>query len=96
MTLFDELRAKRDIILQTAEDCGLTNVRVFGSVARGEETADSDLDILVNVKDASDPLAFVDFQESLANMTHRHVDLVFESGLYHRLRADVLKEATPL
>jgi uncharacterized protein len=45
----DELRAHREEILQLGERFGVHNIRVFGSVARGEARADSDLDLLVDV-----------------------------------------------
>lgn len=96
MALLDDLRARRGEILALATRCGLSDVRVFGSVARGEETADSDIDMLVNVADASDPLAFVDFQDGVSLAFHRKVDVVFERGLYRMLRERILHEATPL
>ena len=93
---FDMLKARREEILALAKQCGLKDVRVFGSVARGDEMPDSDVDLLVNVADAGDPLAFVDFQESVSRLLSRKVDLVFESGLYHMLRDPILSEAKPL
>lgn len=95
MTLLDELHAKRDIILKIAEECGLTNVRVFGSVARGEETAESDIDMLVDYVPGSEKaLEVFDFPTKLENIFHRRIDMVFESGLYHLMRPRVLNEAT--
>ncbi|MCL4255745.1 MAG: nucleotidyltransferase domain-containing protein [Anaerolineae bacterium] len=68
MTLAD-LRAKRDDILRLAEARGVYNVRVFGSVARGEATADSDVDLLVSAKSHLDMFDLVglwlDLQELL-------------------------------
>ena len=45
----DEVRAHRDVIMRLGEPFGVRNIRVFGSVARGEATPDSDLDLLVDV-----------------------------------------------
>lgn len=95
-TAFDLLKSKREEILALAASKGLSNVRVFGSVARGDETAESDVDLLVSVMDASDPLAFVDFQEGATKLLSRKVDIVFESGLYHAMRETVLREARAL
>lgn len=68
ITLAD-LRAKRDDILRLAEARGVYNVRVFGSVARGEATADSDVDLLVSAKSHLDMFDLVglwlDLQELL-------------------------------
>lgn len=84
------------MILASAARHGLKDVRVFGSVARGEETDSSDIDLLVNVNRADDPLAFVDFQEEISALFSRKVDVVFERGLYHLLRPRVLQECKPL
>jgi hypothetical protein len=46
----DEVRAHRDAITQLGVRFGMRNIRVFGSVARGEATPDSDLDLLVDVE----------------------------------------------
>ena len=96
MSVLGEITRNRDAIVALGAQCGLSDIRVFGSVARGEETSDSDVDVLVNVADASDPLAFVDFQEALSEMLSRKVDLVFERGLYPLLRERILAEAKDL
>jgi predicted nucleotidyltransferase len=93
---YEFLKLKSDLLLAMAAKSGLTDVRVFGSVARGDDTPESDIDLLVNVADASDPLAFVDFQMEAEKLLSRKVDLVFESGLYHAMRESVLREARPL
>jgi predicted nucleotidyltransferase len=93
---YDMLRSRREEILALAASKGLKDLRVFGSVARGEDTPESDIDLLVNVADASDPFAFIDFQEDLSRLFSRKIDLVFESGLYHMLRNRILGEAKPI
>lgn len=97
MTLLDELRKNREKILALAEACGLKDVRVFGSVARGEEREDSDIDLLVTYIPASGKGwdAF-GFPEEVEKIVGHKVDMVFESGLYHMMRDQVLKEAKPL
>jgi predicted nucleotidyltransferase len=93
---YDRLKERRLEILDLAVRSGLSNIRVFGSVARGEENEDSDIDLLVNVEKTNDPFAFIDFQNDLSKMFSRKVDIVFESGLYHALREHVLNEAKPV
>lgn len=97
MALLDEIRAKRDIILKVADECGLTNIRVFGSVARGEETPDSDIDFLVDVN-PNDVKGFetFGFPDELEEVFGRKIDMVFASGLYHVIRDRVLNEAKPI
>ena len=93
---YDILKQNRTEILALAARKGLSDVRVFGSVARGEETEDSDIDILVNVTKTDDPFAFIDFQNDLSKMFSRKIDIVFESGLYHAMRDRILNEAKPV
>ncbi len=97
MPLLDQLRARRDEILALAAECGLKDIRVFGSVARGEERPDSDIDFLVSyIPESNKGLEVFGFPQALERMFKRRIDLIFESGLYHRMRNRVLREATPL
>jgi predicted nucleotidyltransferase len=96
--LFDELKKRREEILAIARQCGLTNIKVFGSVARGEERPDSDIDFLVT-SDPNSPHKGLDvfgFPVEMEELLGRKVDMVFEKGLYHVIRDDVLSEAKPL
>ena len=92
----DELLSdKRDEILALAKQHGVSNVRVFGSVARGEATTDSDIDFLVDgLENATwgGGRLLMDLQELLG----RRVDLVSEADLHRLIRDQVLQEAQPL
>ena len=97
MTLLNTLQNHREEILRIANECGLKDVRVFGSVARGEEDADSDIDLLVSYDEKSQKgWEVFGFSKEIENLVGRKVDLVFESGLYHVFRDEVLREARPL
>jgi len=95
--LLETLHAKRQVIAAAGIEFGARRIRVFGSVARGEETADSDIDFLVdfppgyNVFTQRLPLA-----GRLAEITGRNVDLVPEHELNRLLRPYVLAEAVDL
>jgi predicted nucleotidyltransferase len=93
----NDLRAMRDQILKLAAEHGAGNVRVFGSVARGEARADSDVDFLIDVVDRSrfewgGGSLLLDLEDLLGCK----VDLVTEKGLHHYLRDRILREAVPL
>ena len=92
MTLLDEIEQNRVKILALASECGLKDVRIFGSVARKQETANSDIDILVNL-DKTLGLKNFGFSVALQEMFGRKVDMVFEKGLHWTIKEDVLKEA---
>ena len=96
MTLLDELRKNREKILAIAKECGLTDVRVFGSVARGEEREDSDIDILVHYGADASLMKHAGFMVELENLFHRKVDVVEDKRLHWVIKDDVLHEAMPL
>ena len=90
------LRKYRAKILDLATRHGAGNVRVFGSVARGEEKESSDLDLLVTLGKGRSLLDLVGLQQDLEDLIHCPVDVVTEQGLSAHLRERVLAEAVPL
>ena len=90
------LLSKRQEILQIASRNGAYNVRVFGSVARGEARPDSDVDFLVNLEANRSLLDLARLLRELQTLLDCPVDVVTEAGLRPRLRLQVLKEARPL
>lgn len=96
MTLQD-LLAKRDEILKIADRHGAFNVRVFGSVARGEADGQSDVDVLVDYdRTRRTPWFPMGLIEELETFLGCKVDVVTEKGLKSRIRERVLQEAVPL
>lgn len=96
MALRNELHRRRRAILDIAARHGASNVRVFGSVSRGEERPDSDVDLLV---DFSDERGFGDFLamvEELEALLGRRVEVVTERGLSPHFRPYVERDARPL
>lgn len=90
----ERLNAHRDEVLQVIERNGGTNPRVFGSVARGDDTSTSDLDVLVDVRPDL-AWAFSSTGRELSDLLGIHVDVVIEGGLKPKHRA-ILDEAVPL
>lgn len=90
------LAAKREEILQIAERHGARNVRVFGSLVRGEDTEASDIDLLVSTPGQTSPWFPVALVADLEALLGRKVDVVTEDGLYWLLRRRILNEARPL
>jgi len=70
------LRARRHEILRVAAERGAQNVRVFGSVARGEATADSDVDFLVEMEPGRTALDLSELILDLQDTLGRRVDVV--------------------
>ncbi|MGD1938235.1 MAG: nucleotidyltransferase family protein [Cyanophyceae cyanobacterium] len=97
MTALEKLREKRGEILQIAERHGAFNVRVFGSVARGEETQNSDVDFLIDYDlERVSPWFPVRLIRDLETALELPVDVVTVQGLKAQIRDEVLREAVRL
>jgi len=95
--LLDELRAKKDTIVALGGQYGARRMRVFGSVARGEERPDSDVDFLVDFPHGYDLFAQrLPLAQRLSDMLKRRVELVPEHELNRHIRDRVLKEVVEL
>ena len=96
MNISELLQIKREEILQLADRHGAYNIRIFGSVARGEADRDSDIDLLVDLGQNLSPWFPVRLIRDLEQLLGRKVDVVTENGLKERIRERVLSEARPL
>ena len=91
-----DLGLKRDEILGIAARHGARNIRVFGSVARGEDRPASDLDLLVDMETDRSLLDLVGLQLDLEALLHRAVDVVTDASVPQSLRDRILADARPL
>jgi predicted nucleotidyltransferase len=96
MNLDELLKARREEILQIAAKHGASNVRVFGSVARGDARSDSDVDLLVDLAPNRGLLDHAALWLELEALLGCKVDVATEEGLKARIRDRVLREAVPL
>ncbi|HEY9728218.1 MAG TPA: nucleotidyltransferase family protein [Chroococcales cyanobacterium] len=96
MTIYELLQANRERILQTTAKYGAYNVRVFGSVARGEADASSDVDFLVEMEPGRSLFDLGGLLMDLQELLNCKVDIVTEKGLRERIRERVLREAISL
>ena len=90
------LKANREEILRLASKYGARNVRIFGSVARGEAGLESDIDFLEELEPGRSLLDHAAYLLDLEKLLGRRVDVVTERGLRGRIREWVLREAVPL
>ena len=90
------LERYRQQIVEVARRYGARNVRVFGSLARGEDSESSDLDLLVTLGEGRSLLDLVELKQDLEDLVHRPVDVVTDRALSPFLRERVLAEAIPL
>jgi len=96
MGIDELLKDKREEILRIAARHGAYNVRVFGSVARGEAGPASDVDFLVDSGPQRTSFFPGGLVADLEELLGRHVDIVTEKGLHRFVRDRVLKEAMSL
>lgn len=90
------LRARREQILSCAAIHGARNVRVFGSIARGEAEADSDIDLLVKMDQGRSLLDLVGLWQELEDLLGAHVDVLSEGGVSPHLRERIFADAVAL
>lgn len=90
------LRRHRRAVTDLAERRGLRNVRVFGSVARGEDREGSDIDLLVDVDEGVGLVAIAGVARELSDLLGVPVDVVPAGSLKRAIRADAFAEALPL
>lgn len=96
MTHRELLKAKREEVLNLCAKYGARNVRVFGSVARGQADEQSDIDFLVEMETGRSLFDLGGLQYELERLLGRPVHVVTERGLKVRIRERVLHEAVPL
>jgi predicted nucleotidyltransferase len=96
MGIRERLEERREEILRAAARYGASNVRIFGSVARGEAGPESDVDVLVDLELGRSLLDHAALLLELEALLGCPVDVVTERGLRARFRERVLREAVPL
>ncbi len=94
--MVDLVRTKREQILRLAQRHGVTGIRVFGSMARGDAGPQSDVDLLVEVGLDPSPWFPGGLVAELEELLGRRVQVITERGLDDLLRDRVLSEAVPL
>ena len=97
MVSLDNLRhEQRTAVLELARRHGARSIRVYGSVARGQATEQSDLDLLVEWEPDRSLLDVVGLKQDLEDLLGVTVDIGSERGLHWFIRDEVLREAVPL
>ena len=94
--LNETLQQQREEILRISAKHGAYNVRIFGSVARGEADLESDIDVLVDLEPGRNLLDLGGLLMELQELLRCQVDVVTEQGLRPRIRDRVLAEAVSL
>lgn len=96
MPLSDLVRAKRAEILEIAQRNGAREVRVFGSVARGDESRESDIDFVVKFDSGRSLFDHIALIQDLEDTLGKRVDVVDERGIHWFVREQVLRDSVPI
>lgn len=96
MTHAEQLKRSRKSILRLAKRYGVTDIRVFGSVVRGDDTPESDIDFLVELEPTRSLFDVGGLLLELENLLGCKVDVLTEKSLHWYIRDQVLSEARPL
>ncbi len=91
-----EIRDRREEILELANRFGMTDVRLFGSRARGTPSKDSDVDFIVQVQPGHSLLDLLSFEVAVETLLGCPVDVVSERGLPEAISQEIRRECIPL
>ncbi len=96
MKYYDDIVRHRDAIFTLAKEFGVIDIRVFGSVARGDDGENSDVDFLILMEKDRSYFDLMEFQEELSSLLGRKCDVVSEGGLHWFIRDKIIAEARPV
>ena len=96
MNTLNALQSKRAEILALAAKYGASNVRLFGSVVRGEDQENSDVDFLVDMQETRSLFDLIGLQQDIEKTIGRRVDVLTTNGINRYLKDRILDEAAPL
>jgi predicted nucleotidyltransferase len=96
MNTLRTLQIRKAEILALAAKHGASNVRLFGSVVRGEDQPDSDVDLLVDMQENRSLFDLIGLQQDIEKMLGRKVDVLTPDGINRYLKDRILGEAAPL
>jgi len=90
------LKSKRDEIIHISQLHGVSNLRLFGSIARGEAGRESDIDLLVELSPAASLLDLIALKNKIEDLTGCKVDLVTEAAVSPYIRDQILRESVAI
>jgi predicted nucleotidyltransferase len=96
MTGLQNIERNRKRIISIAKRHGAVKLRAFGSVVRGEDGPESDLDFLVRMEPHHDLLDLIALSQELEELLHRKTDVVSDEALSPYIRERILLEAIPV
>ncbi|MBU0729146.1 MAG: nucleotidyltransferase family protein [Proteobacteria bacterium] len=96
MNLMKILQNKKEEILSIAQSHGAISLRLFGSLARGDDHPESDIDFLVEMEPGRSLLDLIAMKHEIEDLIHKKVDVLTEQALSPYIRKDVLRDSIAL
>ncbi len=96
MKTLELLKQNREKIYEIAKKCGVSNIRVFGSVARGEEKKGSDVDLLASISTKTSLMTLVKLEKSLEKTAGRKVQIISDKAVNKHIKKQVFAESITL
>ena len=96
MPVINDIISKREQIVRIASQYKISNVKLFGSVLREEENAESDIDFLVECGDDCSLFDLISLKYDLEEILGRKIDVVTSDSVHWTIRAKILQEAKPI
>ena len=96
MSVYNQVQKNRDRILEIAAEHGAYKIKLFGSVVRGEDKSDSDIDFLVEFEQNRSLIDHIALKQDLEDLLGHKVDVVTEGSLHWYLKENVQKEAVSI
>src|SRR5690625_3992836 len=96
VVLHNLLQEKRELILKSAGEHGIKNVRIFGSVSRHEDGPESDLDLLIELEGDRSLYDLMRLKQEIEGLLEIQVDVATENSIHGSMKGDVLNEAVQL
>ncbi len=92
----NDLMKYREKILDLGTRYGINRIRIFGSVARGEDNFSSDIDLLINFDEGRSLFDLIGFRNDIEELLGRRVDVVSENALHWYIKEKVIQEAVEI
>ena len=96
MNIKKKLLENSDKIKEIAKSNGIKEISVFGSVVRGEDNKESDVDFLVDLKEDKSLFDLIRFKQELEELLNLRVDVVTKRSIHSEIKDKILKEAERL
>jgi predicted nucleotidyltransferase len=96
LTTLEEIKSRREEIYSIAAKYGISDIRVFGSVARGDDNKNSDVDFLIKSANWVSLFEVCDFKYEVEDLLHKRTDIVSEDGVSKFLKDRIFSEAVSI